>query len=374
MGTLATKEGTERYAGRFSPQIPPSHYRSAFGLKISSIGMGTYLGGIDDATDRRYKEAALRAVGLGCNMFDTAINYRFQRSERALGAAFKEMWDTCGVGRDELFVATKGGYIPFDGAPPQDATQYIREQYLDTGVLSGTDEVVRGAHCMAPSFLKNQFETSLSNLGLDAVDLYYIHNPEEQLYEVERDTFMGRIEAAFALLERFVSEGRLRFYGVATWSGFREDPNSPFYLSLSDLSEVAKEVGGDEHHMRFVQLPFNLAMPEALVSRNQMVNGTAVSLLEAAWELGIHVVASSTLLQSQLTTNLPSFISTHLEGLRTDAQRAIQFTRSIPGITSSLVGMSSPQHIDENMEVATKDPATIEALANLFSDARSKGG
>lgn len=51
---------------------------------MSSVGIGTYLGEPDEATDQAYTAAVTRAVELSANVIDTAINYRFQRSERSI--------------------------------------------------------------------------------------------------------------------------------------------------------------------------------------------------------------------------------------------------------------------------------------------------
>ncbi len=56
---------------------------------LSPIGIGTYLGNADEATDLSYTRAIVRAVQLGVNVIDTAANYRFQRSERSIGEALK---------------------------------------------------------------------------------------------------------------------------------------------------------------------------------------------------------------------------------------------------------------------------------------------
>jgi len=90
----ATPEGTARYVARFAGRVAQGHFRQAQGLWVSSIGLGTYLGDPDDATDRAYVEAVKRAVRLGCNVIDTAINYRFQRSERAIGQALRELLES----------------------------------------------------------------------------------------------------------------------------------------------------------------------------------------------------------------------------------------------------------------------------------------
>ncbi|MBD0373925.1 MAG: aldo/keto reductase, partial [Pyrinomonadaceae bacterium] len=74
----ATLEGTARYRERLKERTDANHFRLEQNLWLSSIGMGTYLGDADKATDERYTEAAVRAVELGLNVIDTAANYRFQ--------------------------------------------------------------------------------------------------------------------------------------------------------------------------------------------------------------------------------------------------------------------------------------------------------
>src|SRR6476661_6874049 len=110
--TCATPEGTARYRERF----PHGRFREQHGLVLSSIGIGTYLGNPDEATDDGYTRSVVRAVELGVNVIDTAANYRFQRSERAIGAALKILINEHNIARDEFVICTKGGYLPFDGA------------------------------------------------------------------------------------------------------------------------------------------------------------------------------------------------------------------------------------------------------------------
>src|SRR5947199_5133727 len=114
----AMLEGTARYRARFKDVVAEDHFRQAQNLWLSSIGVGTYLGEANEECDRRYMEAIVRAVELGVNLIDTAVNYRFQRSERSVGAALKELFAR-GCARDEIIVCSKGGYLPFDGSPPR---------------------------------------------------------------------------------------------------------------------------------------------------------------------------------------------------------------------------------------------------------------
>jgi aryl-alcohol dehydrogenase-like predicted oxidoreductase len=289
-------------------------YRLAQGMRLSSLGIGTYLGGADAAADAGYEASIRAAVAGGINVIDTARNYRGQQSERAIGRAIS------GVNRDELVICTKAGYL-----------------------------VGGSGHSLAPDFLDENLQASLLNLGIAQVDVFYLHNPETQL---GADDFYSQIRAAFERCEAMAVRGILRFYGVATWDGFRAETN---VISLHRLVTIAREIAGHGHRFRFVQLPFNLAMLEAFNKRQQE---GATSLLQAAAELGITVIGSATVYQGRLTKGLPSKLVAQLPGLTTDAQRAIQFSRSTPGIAVSLVGMSNPAHVAENLAVKDVPPLT----------------
>jgi aryl-alcohol dehydrogenase-like predicted oxidoreductase len=219
---------------------------------------------------------------------------------------------------------------------------------------------------MSPKYLENQIEVSRRNLGLETLDIYYLHNPETQISHVSREEFDRRIKAAFAALEKAAGEGKIRVYGTATWNGYRVGPESPDALSLVDLLRAAREVGGEGHHFRAIQLPFNLAMPEALTALTQRLNGSAVPALHVARAHGMMVFASASLLQQRLAEGLPKEIRERL-GLETDAQRAIQFVRSTPGITTALVGMSRRDHIRENLGTARTPPLNLEQFRAMFS-------
>ena len=361
MGATAT--GTAAFRTAFGA-LPASHFRLLDGLVVSSIGLGTYLGAEDEEADRAYSEAIVDAATRGCNLFDTAINYRAQRSERAVGQALAILARD-GIPRERLAVCTKGGYVPFDGFAPPSPAAYFRDTYVRPGIVQPED-VVAGCHVMTPRYLEDQIGRSLRNLGLETIDVYYLHNPETQLDEVPRAEFLRRVRAAFELLERQVAAGRIARYGVATWNGFRQPATARGHLSLAELVREAETVAAREHHFRVIQLPYNLAMPEAAVAPTQVVDGEPVTPLEAARRLGVAAVASASILQGQLSIRLPQAIADALPGLRTTAQRAMQFVRSTPGITTALVGMARRAHVEENLAVAAVEPAPA-GVDSLFS-------
>lgn len=360
----ASPLGTDGYRERFQDVAAKDHFRVAQQLQLSAIGIGTYLGSADQETDRRYTDAIVRAVELGANVIDSAANYRFQRSERSIGAALSELQQR-GFNRDEIVICTKGGYLPFDGAPPRDVRAYIEENFISTGIARWGD-IAGGSHCMTPAYLENQLQQSLSNMNLDCIDVYYVHNPESQLAAVSAEEFARRVRAAFEYLEQAVTDNRIKFYGVATWNGFRAEPDSEGYHSLEEMVDIARELAGDRHHFRFIQLPVNLAMPEALFFQNQKLGDEYVSAVEAAQSLGITVMASGSLLQGQAARGLPEAIRDALGSLATDAQTGIQFVRSAPGVTTALVGMSSVAHVEENLELVKVATASQDDLLSVF--------
>ena len=362
---FATAEGTAAHRARH-PTTAPAHWRTWQGRALSSIGLGTYLGAADDAGDRAYEAAIGRALALGLNVIDSAINYRHQRSERSIGRALRSAIGGGQVAREGVVVATKGGYLPFDGAPPASAGAYWTSAYVRPGIVAAGD-VVAGGHAMTPRYLADQLDRSLANLGLSTVDVYYVHNPEIQLAHVDRATFLARLRAAFAALEAAVDAGKVRCYGAATWQGCRQPVGAPDHLGLAELVELARDVAGERHHFAVVQVPYNLGMTEAFTVANQPVQGETLSLLQAAERLGVYVMTSASIHQGQLARNLPPVIGQFLPGLDTDAQRALQFVRSTPGVGTALVGMQRPEHVEENAALSRTPPLAWAEFRRLFS-------
>ena len=363
MTTYATAEGTARYRDRFADR--PGHFRQTQGLWLSSIGLGTYLGEATDAIDQAYQKTISCAINLGCNVIDTAVNYRHQRSERAIGKALKRLLKDGVVQRDEMVIATKGGYLPFDRDLPPDRDRYVHETFVATG-LAAPEEIVDG-QCLAPKFLRAMIEQSLRNLGCKSIDIYYLHNPESQLRGNDRAEFRTRLLAAFDTLEEAAEQGLIRYYGVATWNGFRVEPTAPDYLSLAEINALARKTRGMKHRCRFIQLPLNLAMPEAVTLRNQMVSHEKMTVLEAAARYGLTVIGSAALLQGRLLEHIPEPLCAKFNGLTSDAQRCLQFARSTPGITTALAGMSCAPHAEDDLATACVPPLTSEEYQALFA-------
>jgi aryl-alcohol dehydrogenase-like predicted oxidoreductase len=327
MEKWATPTGTEKFF-QWNP-IEPSKQKLFDGLHLSALGAGTHLGPADEPTDRLYEQTLLQAALSGLNCFDTAISDREQRSERVLKKVFKELANR-GIFRDQIFVSTKGGLISAES----------KRELLATGTIESKD-IVDENHCLAPQFLSHQINASLKNLGLECIDLYYLQNPEIELKELGEAEFYNRLELAFTLLEEKVRERKIARYGLATWNGFRQKKGQ---LSLKRVVECARKVGGEGHHLKAIQVPFNLVMLEALKE----------DLFDLAREQGIAVMVSACLMQSQVT-HLPHRLYEKLPPASSETIQAIQFVLSTPGLTTAYIGMKRAEHLAENRSVL-KEP------------------
>ncbi|MBI2083689.1 MAG: aldo/keto reductase [Deltaproteobacteria bacterium] len=354
----ATADGTKRFSKRHEGKL----FRPFDDLFVSAIGLGTYLGDHNDRDDQLYEESIELILNQGCNLIDTAINYRCMHSERNIGKVLKQLIDKKKIRRDEIVICTKGGFIPFDGHPPENIREYFDENFVKAG-LCRLEDIAAGCHCLEPRYIENQILKSLQNLGLETIDLYYLHNPETQLEKISSEEFETKLEKAFEALEKAVSEKKIVRYGLATWNGLRQSNQ----LSLEKCFQIAEKVGGSRHHLKAIQLPFNLAMIEAYGEPIQQIRSEKVSPLEAAQRLKLAVFSSASILQGKILGSLPSSLQGQFPDSKTDAQRALQFVLSTPGITAALVGMKRKGHVQENLQCLTFPILPPSGFRSLFA-------
>ena len=100
---------------------------------------------------------------------------------------------------------------------------------------------------------------------------------------------------------------------------------------------------------------------------NQVVDGQQVSTLEAAARIRRDRYFQRFNFPGTRCAGLAGELRETLGSLPTDAQTAIQFVRSAPGITTALVGMSSLEHVEENLQLARVAPVALEQFMQLFS-------
>ncbi len=356
MATTATKEGTYEFAKQFS------HYKDFYilhnDLVFSKLGLGTFNREPykEENYEFDYVEAVKESVRSGINFLDTASNYRYQESEKDIGKALGELMENGEVQRQNLIITSKGGFIPLQYPFPDNPYHWIEENILEKN-LATKEEIELDQHCMGVDFIEHSCRQSLQNLGVESLDIYFLHNPEMQLMKLGYDKFLQKVERIFERFEKLADEGLFQSYGVAVWNGFTYSEDNPEYINLADLVAIAENVGGKNHRFRYIQAPFNLAKTGMQTSATQKLDdGSSCSLLQAAHSLGLGVISSCSLLQMNLfkksfKPELSYLLDKEMK-LSSDIQLALQFVRSTKGIVTSLFASKEPEHIKANVEIS----------------------
>jgi aryl-alcohol dehydrogenase-like predicted oxidoreductase len=356
---FATAEGTKKFSQKHG--AISENYKLVNGLTLSNVGIGTYLGNPDTQTDLAVQEAVKKSILAGINVIDTAINYRAQKAERSVGKAIAELISAGKIERNEIFVSTKNGYVTNDADVKEDFWAYIQREYAKPGIIQ-TNDISSGYHCMTVPYLSDQLSRSLKNLGLECIDLMYLHNAVEGQPDISREQFLQNLENVFSFYETARLQGKIRYYGMATWECYRVSKENPQHLSLSDTVALAKKVGGEDHGFRFIQLPYNLYYDQAFMLKSQSLNGNDVTILDAARTLGIGVFTSVPLMQGRLLApgTIPDF-----GGIAQPSLRCLQFIRSTPGVVAPLVGQKSQSHVDQNLQIMKIPPMKEQEFSEL---------
>lgn len=374
----ATLEGTIKYSNRNKEEVNAQHFRSAYhsDLKISSIGIGTYQGLPDSLTDfYMYNAIKSSVLSGGVNLIDTAINYRYMKSERTIGKAMKTLINKYDYDRSEFVICSKIGYVPEDAESGKRCHAFVQSLIEDNKMSMEDvifDEKKRPVHCMHPEFLREQLQYSLSNLNLTTLDVMYLHNVfESQGAVIAPESFEKRLGNAFEFMESAIKENKIKSYGLATWNCFRTpQSNRGLHANLQDVLELAEKVGGKKHGLRFIQVPINIMHPEAFVESYQSFKKddkvTTATLTAVCSELKVNLISSSPLLQGYLI-NLP--LENSLFNVKYNSAKHLQLIRSIPAesLKSTLVGMKQQANLKQNLEVIGKPPLTTQQFYEVLA-------
>ncbi|WXA93273.1 aldo/keto reductase [Pendulispora brunnea] len=292
----------------------------------------------------------------GVNVFDLVPYCRNGGAEKALAEALSPSDDAPAVAREEIIVMSRAGFLDEDVGDFGPHTQLIEDRYISRGTFAWED-LAQGNHTIAPAFLRRAIETSVRRLRT-GIDVLFVASPAIQLSIVDLPTLEDRLRRAFETLEECVSERIIGRYGVVNPAG----------LQLARLMELAREVGGNSHHFRAVQFPLSLHATTLGVPREQVVHGHAMNILDAARELGLWVCVSGAIRRGDAEYDMDPEVRGRLGVLVTDAQLALQWARSMPGVGVALCGMRRLAHIEENCAVAAVPLADAESVLAFLPD------
>lgn len=289
----ATMDGTANYLKRKG--IGDIGLRKNEYFYSSAIGLGNHLGDFSQEHSDAYISAMRYALENGINVLDTAINYRGMKSEKDTGKVIRELIEVNHqLTREELVVSTKAGLLFGDITEGLRPEVYLEQRLIPRGVdRSKFQELSDGPlHTLNVDFFQHAIEVSRSNLGLETIDIHYIHIPEISRYLLGEEEFYRQLVNLFKFYEDLVRKEEIRFYGMALEMMVLEEENENWHISLNKVCEIANSVAGEEHHFRFLQLPLNLSCHSAITIKNQEIDSCSYTLVDAANLLGIEVVTN----------------------------------------------------------------------------------
>lgn len=261
----------------------------------AKIGFGCYR--VDYRVEEHYKSLYKAVLG-GITTIDTSANYSDGGSEVLVGNVITDLINENRIIRDNVTLITKAGYIQGknfklaldrkrSGNPYSDVVEYSKNLW----------------HCISPDFLEDQINLQMERLKQNNpsgyIDVYLLHNPEYffgwaknkndfiTVNDIQNE-FYARIKKAFEFLEDMVNAGIIKNYGVSS-NTFPVNTEIDDFVSLEKIIGIAGEISSD-NHFKYIQFPFNLLEPGALLEENH--KNRSASVLDIAQKNNIIVLTN----------------------------------------------------------------------------------
>ncbi len=312
------------------------------GLKLPLLSLGLWQNFGDDRSEENQRAILRRAFDRGVTHFDLANNYGppYGRAEENFG---RYLADDFGPYRDELVISTKAGYDMWPGPYGQGGGS---RKY----VLSSLDQ-------------------SLSRMGLDYVDIFYSHrfDPETP------------VEETMMALDTAVRQGKALYAGISSYSAEK----------TREAAKIARELG----------TPLLIHQP----SYSMLNRWIEEDLLDELEEQGMGCIVFTSLAQGLLTDRYLEGVPSDSRAAREDstiaanhldedtlshirklneiaaargqklAQLALQWAVRDPRVTSAVIGASSVEQLDTNLDALSFPPLTGEELSLIDQEAVEAG-
>lgn len=307
---------------------------SRTGLTVSVLGLGgggnSRLGLSTGQNDAHAADVVRAALDLGITLIDTA---RVYQTERAVGMALQ------GRRRDQVVVSSKSPYLN------------------EAGEL------------LSPQAFQANLDTSLRELGLDVIDIYFIHGLKSQYYEASRERFLPVLQQArqvgkirsFGITEAFESDTRHEMLQRAVQDGDWDI----FMVGFNLLNQSARE------RVLAVTRQKGIGTLGMFAVRRGLINEQLLRVL-------LERLAESGEIDPALAKAPDLMHSLGLRGVsETLSEAAYRFCAFEPGMDAVLSGTSSAQHLRENLAAVQRGPLpppTVVLLQQLFASVDSLSG
>jgi aryl-alcohol dehydrogenase-like predicted oxidoreductase len=299
----------------------PSNQLGSTGVEVSALGYGAMeLRGpprgpaLDDAAAGRVLNAVLDG---GITLIDTSIDYG--RSEELIGRYLADR-------RDEYFLASKCGCLL---EQPADATPPFRHDFSAANVRAGVEQ-------------------SLRRLRSDRLDLVQVHmSPSRQQMDAD-----GTVAAMIELRD----EGKVRFLGM---SGTLPELPEQIEMGVFDVFQIPYSAVQRDHEELIAQAA---AAGAGVLIRGGAARGGPAE--DKGWTKAPPIGVGGERAQDRWES---SQIDELLDGM-SRLEFVLRFTLSHPGLSSTIVGTSNPDHLASNLAIAAKGPLPSE----LYEEAKRR--
>ncbi|MGO9567417.1 MAG: aldo/keto reductase [Desulfomonilaceae bacterium] len=370
LGTL--KSGAEATPGRNLQEAhskdlmeSPDYWRLPDGNLVSAICLGTRTGSPDESTDSRLEEVIRFALQQGLNFFDTGPDYRLGRSEKVLGRSLLRAFDERLTSPDQVCVMTKVGSIP-----PSLHCERSRSLKLECGqAVAPTSYRPRrfGGKCFEASWIAESIKRSRFNLSIETLGVVLLDGLEWGL-AAWGTSWPDKVSALFETLESERSSGWIKWYGISSGVGVFCVPRHYLHLPIGSLVNLARGVGGLSHGFRFIEVPFNAENLAAATRMAQPLNGIVGSVLLAAMDHQLEVLACSPFNHGRLFDRIRTETFIEEKGVTfSAAQWMLQFARSMPGISCAVLGTTREDHLEQALAVGSTPPWDLTTLERIMS-------
>lgn len=308
---------------------------------MTKLAIGTHLGDFSDEDSKKYIDAISYALTHGITTIDGAINYRGMCSEKDEGIAIRTLMEKGILKREDFCITSKAGLLFGDVREGLNPGRYLAEILEPRGISLNDFNTYDGLYqTLKPVFFDIALEKTLSNLGLETLDIHYIHIPEITRAALSEGEFYDRMEELFFWYENKVREGKIRYYGISLEFMVEEPEEGKWHFEIEQIQLRANKAANGMSHFKYVLFTYNLLCPYAATVPTQEVKGKKLTLVDACKALGLSTVGS-----------MPFAMG---DGLKQyTAKELLDFALS--GVDHVIVGSKNIAHIKEVKEIVNSN-------------------
>ena len=201
---------------KLAPVIQTVHLKN-LNITVPWIALGTAeIGTGRHYTEKELMEVIYTSLERGIRVVDTASNYYSGKAEECIGRVISSL--NVNLRNNGIFVFTKAG-------------QLTNEEMQELTSCAKGEESKHW--CFEPDYLEMSIKRSRDRLGLNQLDCVFIHNPEDVLSEAK--TVSDVLYNAIPVLEKLCFEGVIKFWGIASWSGFFRTYGNPGSIQVMEI-------------------------------------------------------------------------------------------------------------------------------------------